>query len=304
MFLVFSVSVVQAGDDNDFSVKFQIGPSGLFRQNNDSTAILIDLLTGNDFLNANDLNLGIAPGLDVSLGGRYRMFGAEVRFLGLHEWSASEDVVTTAFWAIPTQPTLFGLVVANIDADYDSKLYNVEVNLRWWPFDRLSVLAGFRLLQLDEELELATNLGAASATITSETKNVLLGGQVGVEGEILQFKSLLFQGDALNIGAWAKGGYFNNNISADFLVAQTIGPMYSADGSDDKGTFLCDGALNIGYAITKNVSISLRYQVLWIQKAALAPEQISGTNVIIQSIHTDTDDVLYHGPWMGISISF
>jgi len=37
--------------------------------------------------------------------------------------------------------------------DYDSRLYKAEANVRWNPWRRVTMLAGFRWIQLREELE-------------------------------------------------------------------------------------------------------------------------------------------------------
>ena len=305
---ITGVSVAQAQDEDRFTVKLKIGALGLFRQGNDNITLVTDSFTpgGNKLLNANDLNLGIAPGLDASVWGRYRMFGLEFRYFGIFESSSSEGPVDSAAGAVvqylnPIGNTAFPNIV---NAEYDSNMHNIEANVRWWPFDRLSILAGFRYLMLDENLDITQDIGPGLNLATHEikTENTLLGGQVGLEGVILRFKDAFMQGDELNFGGWAKGGYFNNHIETDIAITTTA---FAAKGSDDKSSFLAEGALNIGYKITKNVAVDLRYQVLWIQNVGLAPEQVTGSDPGVSGIaSTKAQSVLYHGPWVGIVLSF
>ncbi len=306
---MFGNTAAQAQDEDRFLVKLQAGPLGLFRQGNDNITLVTDSFTpgGNKLLNANDLNLGIAPGLDASVWGRYRMFGLEVRYFGIFEWSSSEGPVSS--------PSGIGAVVHYlnpigndidpniVNAEYDSSMHNIEANVRWWPFDRLSILAGFRYLMLNEDLTIQQDIGPGFIeTHEIKTHNTLLGGHVGLEGVILRFKDAFMQGDELNFGGWAKGGYFNNHIETD--IALTPIP-FAAEGSDDKSSFLAEGALNIGYKITKNVAVDLRYQVLWIQNVGLAPEQVTGSDPGVSGIASaKAQSVLYHGPWVGIVLSF
>jgi len=304
---ITGVSAAQAQDEDRFLVKLQAGPLGLFRQGNDNITLVTDSFTpgGNELVNANDLNLSIAPGLDASLSGRYRMFGVEVRYFGLHEWSQSEGPVDSAGGAVVWYQTPLGNIVFpnTINAEYDSKIHNIEANLRWWPFDRLSILAGFRYLMLNEDLTIQQDIGPGLTLATHEidTANTLLGGQVGVEGTILKFKDAFMQGDEISFGGWAKGGYFNNHIKTDVTITTTT---LAGKGSDDKSSFLAEGALNVGYKITKNVAVDLRYQVLWIQNVGLAPEQVTHSDPFNGTASTKAQSVLYHGPWVGIVLSF
>jgi hypothetical protein len=299
---ITGVSAAQAQDEDRFLVKLQAGPLGLFRQGNDDIALVNDNAVL-ELVNAKDVNLGIAPGLDATLGGRYRMFGLEFRYFGLHEWSSDHDASSANGAWVWYQIPIGNAGVNLLATEYDSKLHNIEANVRWWPFDRLSILAGFRYLMLDENLDITQDIGPGTiATHEIETANTLLGGQVGLEGIIVRFKDAFFQGDEISFGGWAKGGYFNNHIKTDISITTTT---YAAKGSDDKSSFLCEGALNIGYKITKNVAVDLRYQVLWIQNVGLAPEQVTGSDPGSSGIaSTKAQSVLYHGPWVGIVLSF
>jgi hypothetical protein len=308
---ITGVSMAQAAKDEDrFTVKLNIGALGLFRQGNDNIPLVTDSFapSGNTLVNANDLNLGIAPGLDASVTGRYRMFGLEFRYFGIFEYSSSEDASSAAGAVIQYQTPIGNTTFPGIvNADYNSMVHNIEANVRWWPIDRLSILAGFRYLILNEDLTIGHDIGPGLNFTTHEieTDNTLLGGQVGLEGTILRFKDAFFEGDELSFGGWAKGGYFNNHIKTDIAITQPIGSSFFAKGSNDKGTFLCEGAVNVGYKITRNVAVDLRYQVLWIQNAGLAPEQVTHSDPGISGIaSTKAQSVLYHGPWVGVVLSF
>jgi hypothetical protein len=308
---ITGVSMAQAAKDEDrFTVKLNIGALGLFRQGNDNIPLVTDSFApgGNELLNANDLNLGIAPGLDASVWGRYRMFGLEFRYFGIFEYSSSEGSGLSPGGSVVWYQTPLGNTgfPGTVNADYNSIIHNFEANIRWWPFDRLSILAGFRYLMLNEDLTIQQDIGPGLNFATHEIKtdNTLLGGQVGLEGTILRFKDAFFQGDELSFGGWAKGGYFNNHIKTDITITQTLGGGWSAAESDNEGTFLCEGAVNVGYKITRNVAVDLRYQVLWIQNAGLAPEQVTHSDPFNGTASAKAQSVLYHGPWVGIVLSF
>jgi hypothetical protein len=248
----------------------------------------------------------MAPGLDASVTGRYRMFGLELRYFGIFEWSESAGGGSAAGSVVqyqtPIGNTTFPSIIA---ADFESMIHNWEANVRWWPIDRLSILAGFRYLVLNEDLTIQQDIGPGLnlATHKIKTDNTLLGGQVGLEGTILRFKDAFFQGDELSFGGWVKGGYFNNHIKTDISITQT-GPTFAGADSANKGTFLAEGAVNVGYKITKNVAVDLRYQVLWIQNAGLAVAQVTNSDPFNGTASTKANGVVYQGPWVGVVLSF
>jgi len=306
---IIGVSVAQAQDEDRFKVKLNIGALGLFRQGNDNIPLVTDSFApgGNELVNANDLNLSFAPGVDASIWGRYRMFGLEFRYFGSFALTSSADGGSAAGTVVQYQTPIGNTTFPGfVDADYNSMINNIEANVRWWPFDRLSILAGFRYLMLNEDLTIEQNIGPGLNIATHEIKtdNTLLGGQVGLEGTILQFKDAFFQGDELSFGGWAKGGYFNNHIKTDISITQLVGPTFSGGESANEGTFLCEGAVNVGYKITRNVAVDLRYQVLWIQNAGLAPEQVTHSDPANGTASAKSQSVLYHGPWLGIVLTF
>jgi hypothetical protein len=306
---ITGVSVAQAQDEDRFTVKLNIGALGLFRQGNDNIPLVTDSFApgGTELVNANDLNLSFAPGVDGSVWGRYRMFGLEFRYFGSFALTSSADGGSAAGSVVQYQTPIGNTAFPGVvNADYNSMMNNFEANVRWWPIDRLSILAGFRYLMLNEDLTIEQNIGPGLniATHDIETDNTLLGGQVGLEGTILRFTDAFFQGDEFSIGGWAKGGYFNNHIKTDISITQLAGPTFSGSGSDNKGTFLCEGAVNVGYKITRNVAVDMRYQVLWIQNAGLAPEQVTHSDPFNGTASAKSQSVLYHGPWLGIVLTF
>jgi hypothetical protein len=305
---ITGVSVAQTAKDEDrFTIKLQAGALGLFRLGNDDFTLVTDSFApgGNELLKAN-LNTNMAPGLDASVLGRYRMFGLEFRYFGIFEASDSAGGGSAAGSVVqyqtPIGNTAFPSIIA---ADFESMIHNWEANVRWWPIDRLSILAGFRYLVLNEDLTIQQDIGPGLnlATHKIKTDNTLLGGQVGLEGTILRFKDAFFQGDELSFGGWVKGGYFNNHIETDISITQT-GPTFAGDDSANKGTFLCEAALNVGYKITKNVAVDMRYQVLWIQNAGLAVAQVTNSDPFNGTASTKANGVVYQGPWVGVVLSF
>jgi hypothetical protein len=222
--------------------------------------------------------------------------GIEVRYFGALEWDADASWTSDTGWAIPTNPPRTGTGVAIIDADYISRLNSTEVNYRQAPNDRISWLAGFRWIELHEELNVDADFGANMTDIGWNVDNHLYGGQAGAE--VL----LLDRGGPFQLTSWFKGGIFGNDADNDFTLNQSVGPDLAFKTEKGDVTFLGDIAFLGRYRLNDNISLNSGYQLLWLDGVALASEQIFATNVVSGG-GIDTDGfVFYHGALLSMDI--
>jgi len=279
----------------------------LHREKNDKVTLFTDG-TGNTLLNAKDLNLGVGFGLDAGLGVKLRTFGtafgAEVRYFGIYEWSQS-DSASSQFVLLRRGAYSIGYFAAppnsvKVNADYESGLQNVELNLSWYPIERIRVFIGLRYINIDEELKNTIDFASGGALTTEKitANNKLLGGQVGIEGVFLGKTD-----DGFSIDGWAKVGYFNNDISTKATLNGPIGPE-STKSNKDKSTLGTEFGIGVKYAFTRNIALSARYQLLWLNEVAFAPQQVPVVNYITGRFTAATDSVLYQGGWIGCIISW
>jgi opacity protein-like surface antigen len=282
------------------------GPLFLHREKNDKVTLFTDG-TGTELLNARDVNLGFGFGLDAGLGVKLRTlrtaFGAEVRYFGIYEWSESDrsssttgvlnrNTLTILYSGTPADPV-------NVTAKYESTLQNLELNLGWYPIERIRVFVGGRYINIDEELKngmvFASGIFPTTEKITA--KNNLLGGQLGVGGVFLGNTD-----DGFSIGGWAKVGYFNNDISTK---ARVFGPFaFSSRSSKDKAALATGFGIGVKYAFSRNIAFSARYQFLWLDEVAFAPQQVTVVDYINGRFSAATDSVLYQGGWIGVILSW
>ena len=116
---------------------------------------------GTEALNSNDFQQGFAggPRLDLIRHGDCG-YDLELSYFQIDGWNSDRTVgpVDPADWLVmrcsrrlhPNQST-----VINTQAmvwDYATKLYNAEFNVRWHPSCRVTMLAGFRWVNLGENL--------------------------------------------------------------------------------------------------------------------------------------------------------
>jgi hypothetical protein len=222
--------------------------------------------------------------------------GIEVRYFGALEWDAEANWTSDSGWAVPTTPPRTGTGIATINADYISRLNSTEVNYRQAPNDRVALLAGFRWVEIHEELNVDADFGANMTDLGWNVDNHLYGAQTGAE------VMLLDRGGPMQLTSHFKGGIFGNDADNSFALNQAVGPDVAF--TTDKGdvTFMGDIAFLGRYRLNDNVSLNSGYQLLWFDGVALASEQIFATNVITGG-GIDTDGfVFYHGALVSMDI--
>ena len=193
-----------------------------------------------------------------------------------------------------------------------SDLHSLEANARFEFTRDLEILAGFRWLRLKDSLtgsltpadtnEPSWKIGgcaavdnlppieSAGATTlpgtarpcaaggvvggypafwTTGTTNDLLGLQAGVEGTFLTIGPLSVRGVA-------KAGVYDNRAQQDAAVSMQK-QMYYANAKTDRLAFAGQGGVQARYTISRNLSATLGYELLWLDRVALAPGQIDLT---------------------------
>ena len=137
-----------------------------------------------ELFDTNDLGFDFEAGPQVTLI-RHGQCGwdLEARYFGIDGWN------TTAFF--PASSGIHRVYVAQNSSvgalestlSYRSKLYNTELNIRRCIGDRLSMLAGFRWAELDENYSaIGTNTLSGPYSHHIHTGNHLYGFQIGADG--------------------------------------------------------------------------------------------------------------------------
>jgi hypothetical protein len=106
------------------------------------------------------------------------------------------------------------------------------------------------------------------------------------------------QGFSLDGGV--KAGVFGNKIhnegSYDEASSMFGGGSHGSDSwSRTKAAFLSELGLNLNYAFTKNIAMTLGYELLYVNNIG---------NVVSQSGNVGTQSVLYQGSRVGLNFTF
>ena len=273
---------------------------------------------GTPVLNADDFRPGFSGGPRVGLirqgdDGR----DLEVSYFQIDGWQSDRAVGPTPDdWLVMRAPGNF-LQTQNdyptlqqvMGWEYTSRLYNAEVNMRWHPCRRVTVLTGFRWVNVTEELVGILTPPTAHGTgpfWDTRTKNNLYGLQIGADAKLLER-------NRFSIDGVLKTGIFDNHASeATSVRIDRI--QFPESDSTDCLAFLGEVGVQCHYQVNRRLSLKAGYEAVWLQGLALAPGQIVETyshgsviprEVSVQSLGVNcSSGVFYHGATTGLEYSF
>lgn len=190
--------------------------------------------------------------------------------------------------------------------DYATKLYNAECNVRWNPDPRVTALAGFRWINLGENLD-----GTLFPPVPSweppfwntTTTNNLFGFQIGADGK-------LWERDRFSINGLAKAGVFDNFAEQTTSVSVIAKQVRTGSDSSTHAAFVGETGLQGKYQVTNALALRAGYEVIWLEGVALAPGQIQETSVdlVPKAVHAIgvncNSGAFYHGATVGLEYAF
>lgn len=267
----------------------------MHRSRPDSLVLMQDLFNATRNLNADAFDFGFASGWDVAVQRATSHGSLEARFFSINGW----DSATTAIAGPPSIVLINNALpfttpgVTSINAGYGSKLASAELNLRRSLADRVSLLAGFRYLELDEHFHADLNDAALLPTTwDTQTRNRLYGGQLGVD------TTLICRG-RLTVDSLAKFGLFYN-AGGQQSVYDSGGAAVMATDTRDRAAFLGELAFTANYCLSDRLTLRAGYDLLWLETVALATDQVPATNFATASGINADGGAFYHGAFAGL----
>jgi len=192
-------------------------------------------------------------------------------------------------------------IVRDAQVRYTSALHLGEINLRREWFDGLTLLAGFRMGELDEVYG-ADAIGArvpVPVSVGVHTFNHLYGFQLGADYEIYNM------GRPLRISALCKAGIYANAASQRIRQIDTGFTDETLSASRDQTAFLGEAGLKLTYQLTRHLAFRASYSAVWLEGVALAPEQINSTDFLAGTAEINTTGgIFYHGGTLGMELKF
>ncbi len=267
-----------------------------------SQSLFVPTVVAPDPLDSNQLNFPVAYGPKVSAI-RHGVCGydVEVSYFQVDGFTGQGELPGTSRMILDMAGTNF--LVNDGIARYTSALYNGELNLRKQWTDWLTLLGGFRAVELDEHYcGHGTDVfdTTTSDFLNTNTYNHLYGGQIGADAEVFNM------GGPLQINLLVKAGAFGNAAQQNYQVAPSGIIVESfATRSCSQTSFLGETGAVATYALTKHLAFRASLDTMWVTGVALAPEQISSVNLRRRTDVINTSgNVFYYGGTLGMECRF
>ncbi len=251
-------------------------------------------------LNASDFDFGFDPGVDLSVARQFSdRLGLEVRYFGMDAWNEATNVATTAGdpLRINTVPLLLTPAGDAIQARYRSDLNNLEINTQLAARDWLTMLGGFRYLELDERFAAALPGADVPFAYEAATRNRLYGVQLGARA------CLWNAGGPLSIEGLGKAGIYGNASAQDSRFSTGIVTLPAHDARTATA-FIGEAGLSANYCLTERLSVRAGYRLLWVAGVALASDQVAVSDFVFDRGLNSSGDAFYHGAFAGLQYAY
>jgi len=190
----------------------------------------------------------------------------------------------------------------NFFSNYRSYFHNVEINYSRNLNQRLALLAGFRYLSWQENLNNTVNTAAGTSIRDYFTNNNLYGGQLGAA-----WTACL--GQRLSATITGKAGLYGNDSSmsaraniANLGAAPTI---TNGSASQAQVAFIGDLGLVGTYRVSNHLALRGGYNLMWVEGIGLAPDQVNNSNFAANTFSDNTrGGVFLHGGLGGVELSW
>ncbi len=230
------------------------------------------------FSRGSDFDFGWDAGPDITIARRFGCCDSlEARFFNSDDSANTQFVTPGAFigagFTGPGGTTISGHDLTKFDS--------LEINWRHQQGDHLALLAGFRALELNDDL--SYNIGPV-ANGDYRYINHLYGGQLGADWALSDRSS------PLQLDIVGKAGVFGNTASGG--ITQSVGgtPVQSFMGRDSSAAFVGEIDFSAAYILSKHVAIHGGYQLLWLSDLALSTDAASRSLVNPSLLTTVGDD--------------
>ncbi|WP_425617922.1 hypothetical protein NA78x_001612 [Anatilimnocola sp. NA78] len=236
-----------------------------------------------------DFDFGWNGGIDLALTRRLANGDSlQVRFFGI------DSIATTAL----VSPSSFigagftGPGGTAISGRYVTSLDNTEINWRRACSERLTWLAGFRWIELKDEMNYRIGPVARSEY---EYNNHMYGGQLGLD-------YLVIDGSGpWQINAIGKAGIFAN-IADGGIAEFGPGPIGGFRTTETRAAFVGELGVTASYHVTEQFAFRMGYELLFLGNLGLASDNAAASisNPSLLAANVYTGDLFYHGVTAGI----
>jgi hypothetical protein len=260
-----------------------------------------------------DLDMPLTLGFQLSAV-RHNVFGScfdvEVGYFQV-DWAANSsaqqlpvrDGSVDMIYGNDGGPQTF-VVDSGASIRYTSGLHLGEINLRHEVFDGLTLLAGFRMGELDEHYSVNgynSLVGVGPTTLDIRTFNHLYGFQVGADAELFDACQPFQMHVLCKAGVYGNSASQTNNVTD---APSATNEMLGATGNQT--AFMGETGIIMSYRVNCHLTFRATATATWLQGLALAPQQVGTTDFVVNNVATvDTGSgIFYYGGGLGCEVKF
>ena len=240
---------------------------------------------GTPFSSASDFSFDYEVGPSVALARRFS--GGTIlegRYFGVD--STDTNVLVTPGNFIGAGFT--GPGGTSFTGKYLTMLDSTEINLRHNLSDRVTILGGFRWVELKDEMFYKLNGNVATGDY--EYNNRLYGGQLG-----LAFNPIRPGGRWIS-SVEGKAGLYGNVVDGGIYEFQGNNFIGSFVDQSTTESFVGEVDLTLGYRLTPHIILSSGYKMLWLGDVSLAGEAASRSLLNPSLLRSNRyEDLFYQG---------
>ena len=150
---------------------------------------------------------------------------------------------------------------------YATKLNSFEINWEHPLTDQIAFLAGFRAVELDDDLTYHLNMNTAAGDYGY--RNHLYGGQFGGDWALTR------RGNPLQIDIVGKAGIYGNADDGGVSLSENNHLIEAITGASSTAAFVGEIDFTAAYILSPHWAIRGGYQLLWLDNLALASDAAS-----------------------------
>jgi hypothetical protein len=254
-------------------------------------------------LASSDLDVPVAMGFETTAV-RHGAFGTdfdiEVGYFQ-NDWALNTGL--TGEYGLVTDVNGPDFYVSNPAIRYTAGLHLGEVNLRHEWCDGVTLLAGFRMGELDEHY----HVDAAGAVVPgtsvmgdTESYNHLYGFQTGADIDLFE------ECGPLHLHILTKAGVYGNAAEQRNSQADSSSGMFQTlSASKNQTTLISELGLALTYEVNCHLTFRMTGTATWLDCVALAPDQIGVTDFSANTATVDTHgQIFYYGGGLGLDLKF
>jgi hypothetical protein len=283
----------------------------VFLRRSDSGSVPLIIAQGEETLqtlvNANNLEFRhqAVPLYQLMYEDLCTCWGWDIVYFGTDSWSTSRPGGGEVSPALVGPGDVFGSTAPGwvFQVADSTNLYSAEFNVRRRCHECVTLLAGFRWIELSDELSAYSIAPTLTDYYSVDADNHLYGFQIGADATLLQ------PAERFRVDGIFRVGVLGNNADQTTRIPFVTGSDGVVDRVGAKGddtSFMAELGLRGVLQLTPCLAVTGGYRALWLDGLALAPEQVPATSFYSpgSAVLNTKGELLFHGASVGLQLCF